>query len=366
MLLGPVLGPVLGGWLVESLSWRWIFMINVPIGVAAVVLARRVLPPDVPEPHHGLDWRGLALLSPGLAMFIYGLAQSNSVGGLTAPRALVPAGLGLVALALFVGHALRVEEPLIDLRLFADRTFSASAATMLLMVISVFGGMLLLPLYLQTVRGESPMSTGLLLAPQGLGAMLAMPIASRLSDTTGVGRIVPAGLTMIAAAFLGLTQLTATTSYWVFGGVVFLLGAGMGATTMPIFSGALRTLRREGIAQASTTLNIVQQTAAACGAALLSVLLVQAIAAGAPPTGGVPPAAAAAQLPRVAETALATALGGSSVPPYEPSAPQLASAFATTFWWALAMVLIATAVAVALLPKGPPQSRDDGEPREGG
>ena len=114
----------------------------------------------------------------------------------------------------------------------------------MLVVISVFGGMLLLPLYLQVVRGESAMDTGLLLAPQGFGAMISMPIAGRLTDKTGVGRIVPVGLTIVAISFLALTQLQADTSYWAFGAVLFIMGLGMGATMMPTFSGAMQTLRQ--------------------------------------------------------------------------------------------------------------------------
>jgi EmrB/QacA subfamily drug resistance transporter len=183
MLLGPIFGPILGGWLVDDFSWRWIFFINVPIAAGALLLARRVLPRDVPQPAHQLDWLGLALLSPGLAALIYGLAQSGSSGGFGHAKVLVPMFVGAIALACFVRHALRTrDEALIDLRLFKNRTFAVSSLTLTLVIISVFGGMLLLPLYLQAVRGESATSTGLLLAPQGFGAMLAMPIAGRLTD----------------------------------------------------------------------------------------------------------------------------------------------------------------------------------------
>ena len=152
---------------------------------------------------------------------------------------------GAIALAVFVRHALRDPgEALIDLRLFQNRTFAVSSLTLSLVIISVFGGMLLLPLYLQAVRGESAMDTGLLLAPQGFGAMLAMPIAGRLTDRTGVGRIVPVGLVLVAISFLGLTQLASDTSYWTFGVLLFVMGLGMGATMMPTFSGAMQTLRR--------------------------------------------------------------------------------------------------------------------------
>src|SRR5215217_3714060 len=277
MMLGPILGPILGGWLVDDFSWRWIFFINIPIGAGALLMATRVLPRDVPEPAHRLDWLGFALLSPGLAAVIYGLAQSGSSGGFREAEVLLPMLAGAIALAFFVRHALRTTDALIDLRLFKNRTFTVSSITLTLVIISVFGGMLLLPLYLQVVRGESAMDTGLLLAPQGLGAMIAMPIAGRLTDRTGVGRIVPVGLVVVGVSFLALTQLAADTSYWVFGAALFVMGLGMGFTMMPTFSGAMQTLRRAAIARASTTLNIEQQVGASIGTAVLSVLLTHEI-----------------------------------------------------------------------------------------
>jgi predicted MFS family arabinose efflux permease len=125
---------------------------------------------------------------------------------------LVPGVAGLVLLVAFAAHALRTSDPLIDLRLFANRTFAAASATLVLFAIAVFGSFLLLPLYFQTVRGESALRAGLLLAPQGLGAMLVMPIAGQLTDRTGVGRIVLVGLTIALGALLALTQIAADTS----------------------------------------------------------------------------------------------------------------------------------------------------------
>jgi EmrB/QacA subfamily drug resistance transporter len=343
MMLGPICGPILGGWLVDSFSWRWIFYINLPIAVAALVMSQRVLPRDVPQPQHRLDWQGLLLLSPGLAALIYGLAETSSAGGFASAKVLGPGLAGLAALALFVRHALRTPDALIDLRLFANRTFAAASATLLLVIVAVFGGMLLLPLYLQAVRGESAMATGLLLAPQGLGAMIAMPLAGRLTDKTGIGRIVPVGLVVVAVAFLGLTQLKADTSYWLLGAELFLLGVGMGITMMPTFSGAMQTLRRAAIARASSTLNINQQVGASIGTAILSVLLAHELTSrlpsGAGGGGGI----------------------GAAVPPAvrERLAPFMASAFASTFWWALALVVVAFVVAVMLLPRNKPEPVDD-------
>ena len=218
-----------------------------------------------------------------------------------------------------------------------------SSLTLSLVIISVFGGMLLLPLYLQAVRGESAMDTGLLLAPQGFGAMIAMPIAGRLTDRTGVGRIVPVGLVLVAISFLGLTQLASDTSYWTFGVLLFVMGLGMGATMMPTFSGAMQTLRRVQIARASTTLNINQQVSASIGTAVLSVLLANALADRLPGIGGGGIGAAASVPPE----ARARIIG------------PMAEAFASTFWWALALVVIALVVSTALLPKEKPEPVDD-------
>jgi len=341
MLLGPIIGPILGGWLVDDFSWRWIFFINVPIGIAALLFAYRILPTDVPEPHHRFDWLGLFLLSPGLAALIYGLAESNSAGGFGAPRVLVPILIGVAMLAFFVFHGLRTPHALIDLRLFANRTFAAASATLILVIIAAFGGMLLMPLYFQSVRGESAMDTGLLLAPQGLGAMIAMPLAGQLADRTGIGRIVPGGLVLIGASFVGLTQLGADTSYWLIAGLLFVMGLGMGFTMMPTFTGALQTLRRAAIARASTTLNINQQVGASIGTAVLSVILAHELASRFPNAtgGGI----------------------GATVPDAvrERVAPIMAEAYGATFWYAVGLVAVAFVVALALLPKRKPEPVED-------
>jgi MFS family permease len=185
------------------------------------------------------------------------------------------------------------------------------------------------------------MDTGLLLAPQGLGAMIAMPIAGRLTDKTGVGRIVPFGLVVVGLSFLALTQLAADTSYWVFGAALFVMGLGMGFTMMPTFSGAMQTLRRAAIARASTTLNIEQQVGASIGTAVLSVLLTHEITSRLGGGGG--------------------SGIGKTLPPAvrERLAPDLAAAFGATFWYALALIVVAFVVSIVLLPKEKPEPLDD-------
>ncbi|MEA2677533.1 MAG: hypothetical protein QOJ81_1674, partial [Chloroflexota bacterium] len=330
MLIGPILGPILGGWLVDDLSWRWIFFINLPIGAVALFMSLRVLPRDESQPGVKLDWLGLALLSPSLGLIIYGLAESSSNGGFGHAQVYVPVIIGAALFAGFVWNALRRPDiALIDLRLFRNTTYTASFATMFLVLVSVFGAMLLLPLYLQSVRGESALMTGLLLAPQGLGAMIAMPIAGRLTDMTGVGRFVPAGLGVVALSFLALTQIGADTSYVTLSIVLFFMGLGMGGSMMPLFSGAVQTLRRADIARASTALNINQQVGASFGTAILSVLLASALSSrlGAGPGSGI-----GGVLPDRLRNAVA---------------PEMADAYGSIFL--IAFVLVAISLVVALV-----------------
>ncbi len=278
MLLAPIFGPILGGWLVTDVSWRWIFFINLPIGIAALVLSRRILPRDVAQHSQRLDVVDFLLVSPGLALVIYGLAESSSSGGFSSSKVLVPLFIGIALLAAFVWHALRSTDPLIDLRLFKIRAFATSSVSLVLMCISVFGAFLLLPLYFQAVRGVSPLMAGVLLAPQGLGSMITMPIAGQLSDKTGSGRIVPFGLLGVLASVLWLTQIGAHTSWAAICVDLFVFGLGMGFAMMPIYTGAMQSITGAAAARASTALNIIQQTGASIGTAVMSVLLFTAVA----------------------------------------------------------------------------------------
>src|SRR3954454_5139099 len=171
MLLGPILGPVIGGLIVDNASWRWIFYVNVPIAIFALGLAAKLLHRDHGRADAGkLDWLGVLLLSPGLGLFVFGLSESESHGGFSHPLVWGPIVAGVVLVALFVVHSLRTTRPLIDVNLFRVRAFSAAASTTFLVGAALFGAMIILPLYYQVARGESALTAGLLMAPQGIGA----------------------------------------------------------------------------------------------------------------------------------------------------------------------------------------------------
>ncbi|HWI73242.1 MAG TPA: DHA2 family efflux MFS transporter permease subunit [Baekduia sp.] len=350
MLMGPIVGPILGGWLVDDVSWRWIFYVNIPIGAIALVAATKLLPRDKPAAHERLDALGLLLLSPGLAAFVYGLAETSSSGGLGATKAWLPMLAGALLIGTFIYHAARHAFPLIDVKLFKVRTMSAASATTFSFAAAMFGAMFMVPLYYQVVRGQSALDAGLLLAPQGVGAAIMMPIAGKLTDDIGPGKIVLGGLGLLFLGMLGFTQVGTDTSFWILGGSQFLMGLGMGASMMPAMSAAYQTLQREQLARATTALNIIQRVGGSIGTALLSVVLTHQLASRLP--GGNEGGLAAAQ----------------SVPPAarERIAPDIADAFGNTFWVGAGIIALAVIPAL-LLPRKkfvPPAAEGEAPPTE--
>ncbi|KRF00780.1 multidrug transporter [Nocardioides sp. Soil777] len=279
MLLGPIFGPIIGGALIDSASWHWIFLINLPIGIAAIAYAWVVLPKDEVEPSETFDWLGMLLLSPGLALFLYGVSSIPEHGTAAASEVWAPMVLGLALIVAFVPWALnrRNLHPLVELRLFKNRNMTVAVIAMMLFAIAFFGASLLFPLYFIQVRGEDALGAGLLLAPQGIGAMITMPIAGILADRIGPGKIVLSGITVITIGMAMFTQIGADTSYPYMLGALFVMGLGMGGTMMPIMTAALATLTAHNVARGSTLLNITQQVAASMGTALFSVILTNEI-----------------------------------------------------------------------------------------
>jgi EmrB/QacA subfamily drug resistance transporter len=275
MLLGPIFGPILGGWLIDVASWHWIFLINLPIGAVALTYAALVLPGDRPTPSESFDFTGMLLLSPGLALFLYGVSSIPEAGTVWDTKVLTTAVIGLLLVVAFVLRSLfrAPEHPLMDLQLFRNRALTVSVLAMSLFAIAFFGASLLFPSYFLQVRGETTLKAGLLLAPQGLGAMLTMPAAGILTDKIGPGKIVLAGIATIVVGMGMFTAVGVDTSYTYLLAALFVMGLGMGGTMMPIMTSALQTLKDHEIARGSTLMNITQQVAASIGTALFSVLL---------------------------------------------------------------------------------------------
>lgn len=276
MLLGPIGGPILGGWLIGSYGWKWIFVINLPIGLAAIALGAVVFPADRPASSQAFDLTGLLLLSPGLAIFLFGVSSIPSRGTVSDHHVLVPVLVGGLLIATFVVHArYRTEHPLIDLRLLNSRAVALANMTLLVFAIAFFGTGLLLPSFFQQVMYQTPMQSGVHLIPQGLGAMLTMPFAGALMDRRGPGKIVVFGIAVIAAGMgtfaLGALRQAAYSPTLLAG--LAITGMGTGCTMIPLSGAAMRALAPGDIAGGSTLISVNQQVGGSIGTALMSVIL---------------------------------------------------------------------------------------------
>ncbi|MBV9311729.1 MAG: DHA2 family efflux MFS transporter permease subunit [Solirubrobacterales bacterium] len=273
MMLAPILGPTIGGLILQNASWRWIFYVNVPIGVIGTILAWRTLPSVKPEKVESLDFRGLALMSLGLPLLTYGLAEIGRTGSFTGMSVIVPCLLGIVLIAVFVLHALGAPRPLLDMRLYRRPTFSSASFAMFCLGAALFGGMILLPLYWQEIRHESVVDTGLLTSPQGLGAALVMPIAGRLTERWGGGPLALFGVILTTVATIPFGLVGTHTSIAGLAVAMFVRGMGIGFAFMPAMTAAFASLHRDELSDATPQLNVLNRVGGSIGTALLAVVL---------------------------------------------------------------------------------------------
>ncbi len=319
-MLGPILGPVLGGTILQSLHWSWIFLVNVPIGVIAFIAGWRTIPHTESGEAGRLDVVGLILLSTASTAVVYGLSQLGSNASLAAPAVVGPIAVGLLLTGVFCWHALRAERPLLDVRLYANRVFAAASFTTLGLGAALFGAMILVPLYYQEVRGESLIATGLLVGPQGLGMLCAMPVAGRLTDRFGGGRVALVGVSVLCLSTIPLAFVGATTSILAISAVLLVRGVGIGFSFMPAMTAAFASLRPDQLSDATPQLNVLQRIGGAIGTAVLAVVLQRA--------SGV-----------------------------SPSPAKLAGAFDSAYWWSLGIALWALIPCVVLLRAEHPRAR---------
>jgi EmrB/QacA subfamily drug resistance transporter len=270
--LGVVAGPSIGGAIVDSLGWRWIFVLNVPLGLFAIIAALRLLPATPARAPGPLDVPGLLRLSSGLPCIVYGLVAIGRAG--TPPVAAVMAlGLGLALLLDFVRHAFRVDSPLLDLRLWARRTFASGALSLFLCEAALFGPILLLPLYFQQVHHLSPGQTGLLMAPQGVGNIFGLYASGRVRDSYRAVQVAVGGAVVLAVATAMVGHLGPSTPDSVICLVLLVAGVASGLVWVPAVNTTYMGLDGDQISHASTLVSAALRVAGAFATALAAIVL---------------------------------------------------------------------------------------------
>jgi EmrB/QacA subfamily drug resistance transporter len=287
-VLGPILGPVVGGLILAHLHWSWMFWVNVPFCVVGLVLAVLFLPSDGPVRRAPLDVVGFALMAPGLVGVLWGLSNTSGPGAFARTDVVVPLVAGLVLLAAFVTWALRRRgRALIDLVLLRHRALASSSLLLFLSGLTLYGAMLLMPLYFQELRRASVLEAGLLLVPQGLGTLASRSLAGRLSDTVSARVLAVSGFAVVLLGTLPFALADARTSVWLLMAGLFVRGLGLGVVVVPLMAAGFRGLERDEVPDASIVTRIAQQVGGSFGTAVLAVVL-----AGAATTAGPAPVAA--------------------------------------------------------------------------
>ncbi|SEQ28481.1 DHA2 family efflux MFS transporter permease subunit [Microlunatus flavus] len=277
--LGPILGPVVGGLILGAASWRWLFWVNVPFAVAGLVLAALLVPADGPTSRPRLDVVGLLLLSPAVVALLLGLSGASEGGGFARAAVWGPLAAGLVLLTGFVLWALRRRgAALVDLRLLRHRPLAASATLLFLTGASLYGVMLLLPLSFQELRGTDALGAGLLLVPQGVGALVSRTLAGRLNDRLGPRPVALAGFAVLGLATLPFAFAGPGTGVWWLVLLLLVRGVGLGAVTIPLMAVGFVGLARDEVPHASIITRITMQVGGAVGVAVLAVVLQDALA----------------------------------------------------------------------------------------
>jgi EmrB/QacA subfamily drug resistance transporter len=326
--LAPILGPVIGGTIIDSISWHWLFFVNVPICLLALGLAPRFLPAGVRNPSNRIDLPGFALLTPGLIALAYGISEGGAAAGFAALSAWLPITLGALLIGGFVRYSLRTtRSPLIDVRVFRRRSFGLASIITLAGGFSMYAGMFLIPMFYQVARGQTPFATGLLLIPQGLGTITFILLQGRLAAHFPVRLVVAGGvvLSMISVlpfAFAGPSGMSILLLI-----AQFVRGFGFGAGMLPLMTLAFAGLDRPEVPRASAAFSVIQRVGAPFGVTVIAVLLQSHLSDAGPAIG------------------------------------QIADAFNVTFWWVFAFSAVPLLLAF-LLPAPPRSTPEPGKATE--
>jgi EmrB/QacA subfamily drug resistance transporter len=272
--LAPVVGPSVGGFLLAHFSWPVLFWLNLPIGLVAFGLALRYVPRGDRERPPPMDWPGLLLISLGLPLLVYTLAQRDALF----------AAVGVLALAVFVRRSLRVRHPVLNLRLAARPVLGSALASVLLAGAGMFGAVLLLPLWFQVRLGAGPAEAGVLLAPMGLATTVFVLVAGRLTDRYGGGTVSLTGSVVVLASTVPLPWLGPDTPMWLVQVLLVVRGAGLGLSLMPASTAAYASVDAAELGHATALVNIVMRVGGAAGGALCVIVLSRGLVAG-PATG---------------------------------------------------------------------------------
>jgi EmrB/QacA subfamily drug resistance transporter len=278
MVVAPASGPIIGGYLVEYQDWRWIFMINIPVGVLGLAFAALFLREErQPDPGR-VDIPGFVLAATGLAFVMYALAEAGTKG-FDEPEVIGFGLSGLAILAVFAAFELRSQEPMIDIRLFKNRLFTAANTVQVVGQAGLMGALFLVPLLLQAEMGMGPLESGLATFPQALGVVSMMQFAGRAYPRIGPRRLMVVGMIGTTLTTLAFLAVDLETSAWWIRLIMFLRGWGFALMLVSLQTATFATIEPKDMGRASAVHNALRQVSASFGVALLATVLTNRLSA---------------------------------------------------------------------------------------
>jgi MFS transporter, DHA2 family, multidrug resistance protein len=267
IVVAPLLGPVLGGWLTDSYSWRWVFYINVPIGLASIVMTRLFVfdPPYIRRSSARIDYWGIGMLAVGIGALQVVLDKGQEKDWFGTSWITALATLSVLTLGAFILYELRTTEPVVNLRVFHNRTYSTGVFLMALLGVGLYGTTVLIPLVLQTLLGYPALRVGIAMAPRGLGSFIAMPVVGLIMAKLDPRKLLTLGMLVCAATLLQFSRLNLNAGYWDYFWPQFEMGLALGLVFVPLTTISMSPIPKETMGNATSLFNLVRNLGGSVG-----------------------------------------------------------------------------------------------------
>ncbi len=275
IVVAPILGPVLGGWLTDSYSWRWVFYINIPVGIGSIVMTKLFIfdPPYLRQQERKIDYWGIGMLAVGIGALQIVLDKGQEEDWFSSPMITTLVVISAVTLVALVIHQLTTDDPVVDLRVFKERSYAVGVFLMTVLGFVLYGSLVLLPIMLQTVFGYPSLQAGIAMAPRGIGSFFMMPLTGLMTGRFDARKLLTVGFLIGGTTLLWLSRLNLQAGYWDIFWPQLMQGVGMSLTFVPLTTVAMNQIPRERMGNATSLFNLMRNIGGSVGIATTGTLL---------------------------------------------------------------------------------------------
>ena len=277
IVVAPIFGPVLGGWLTDNYSWRWVFYINIPVGITSLIMTKMYIfdPPYIRQQKRRIDYWGIGMLAVGIGALQFVLDKGQEDDWFSSRMITTLAILSAVTLVWLVIHELRSEDPVVDLRVFKERSYAVGVLLMTIMGFVLYGSLVLLPIMLQTLFGYPPMLAGIAMAPRGIGSFVMMPLTGLITGRVDPRKLLGLGFLIGGITLFWLSQLSLQAGYWDIFWPQLIQGAALSLLFVPLTTAAMSSISREKMGNATSLFNLMRNIGGSIGIAVTGTMLVR-------------------------------------------------------------------------------------------